>query len=106
MAAIDDLITQIEDEALRERLRVETNRITKEKKFGLVFESHLPEMTPIYSAKVRRHSRVVLRNGPLSNLWTVLSVRNGDAHCRNFGSGESQQIPVDDLVLCQLCIDG
>jgi adenine-specific DNA-methyltransferase len=35
MAAIDDLIAQIEDKALRERLRMETNRITKAKKFGL-----------------------------------------------------------------------
>ena len=31
MAAIDDLIAQIEDKALRDRLRIETNRITKEK---------------------------------------------------------------------------
>lgn len=61
MAAIDDLIAQIEDKALRERLRMEANRITKEKKFGLVFEEHLPELMPIYSAKVRRHSKVALR---------------------------------------------
>ena len=99
MAAIDDLIIQIEDKALRERLRVETNRITKEKKFGLVFESHLPEMTPIYNAEVRKHSRVMLRDGPFSNLWIVLSVRSGHAHCRNISSGILQYIPVDDLVV-------
>lgn len=99
MAAIDDLIAQIEDKALRERLRMETNRITKEKKFGLVFEDHLPELTPIYSAKVRRHSKVALRDGKLSDLWRVLSVRDGEAHCRNIGSGETRQISVDDLVV-------
>lgn len=33
MAAIDDLIAQIEDQALRERLRLETNRITKDRDF-------------------------------------------------------------------------
>lgn len=99
MAAIDDLIAQIEDKALRERLRMETNRITKEKKFGLVFEDHLPELTPIYSAKVRRHSKVALRDGPLSDLWRVLSVRDGEAHCRNIGSGETRDISVDDLVV-------
>ena len=43
MAAIDDLIARIEDQALRERLAVEVGRITKGKKFGLVFEGHLPE---------------------------------------------------------------
>lgn len=99
MAAIDDLIAQIEDKALRERLRMETSRITKEKKFGLVFEDHLPELTPIYSAKVRRHSKVALRDGKLSDLWRVLSVRDGEAHCRNIGSGETREISVDDLVV-------
>ena len=99
MAAIDDLIAQIEDKALRERLRMETNRITKEKKFGLVFEEHLPELTPIYSAKVRRHSKVAPREGLLPDLWRVLSVRDGEAHCRNIGSGETREISVDDLVV-------
>jgi adenine-specific DNA-methyltransferase len=102
VAAIDDLIAQIEDKALRERLSRETNRITKEKRFGLVFEDHLPELTPNYSAKVRRHSKVALRDGPLADLWRVLIVRDGEAHCRNIGSGETRQIPVDELVVvCQ-----
>ena len=99
MAAIDDLISQIEDKALRERLRIETNRIIKDKKFGLVFEDHLPELTPIYSAKVRRHSKVALRDGRLTDLWRVLSMCDSEAHCRNIGNGKTQQIPVDDLVV-------
>lgn len=99
MAAIDDLIAQIEDKALRERLRSETDRITKEKKFGLVFEDHLPELTPVYSAKVRKNSKVALRDGNLLDLWRVLSVRDGEAHCRNIGSGELRQFDVDDLVV-------
>ena len=99
MAAIDDLIAQIGDKALRERLQMETTRITKEKKFGLVFEDHLPELTPIYSAKVRKHSKVALRDGPLANLWQVLSVREGEAQCWNIGSGKTRRIQVDDLVV-------
>ena len=99
MAAIDDLIAQIEDKALRERLRGEADRIVKEKNFGLVFEEHLPELTPIYSAKVRRQSSVALRTGPLEDLWRVQSIRNGDTICRNFGSGVMREIPVEDLVV-------
>lgn len=99
MAAIDDLIAQIEDKALRERLTLEMKRLTREKKFGLVFEDHLPELPPIYSARVRRHSKVALRDGELTDLWRVLSVRDGEAHCRNIASGETRQIPVDDLVV-------
>jgi adenine-specific DNA-methyltransferase len=99
VAAIDDLIGQIEDKALRERLRTETDRITKEKKFGLVFENHLPELTPIYSARVRKHSKVALRNGSLTDLWRVLSVGDGKANCRNIASGEIWQHSTDDLVV-------
>ena len=99
VAAIDDLIAQIEDKALRDRLRIETNRIIKGKTFGLVFEEHLPELTPIYSAKVRKHSKVALRNAPLADLWRVLSVRDGGVYCRNIGSGKNRRIKVDDLVV-------
>ena len=70
MAAIDDLIAQIEDKALRKRLQEEwkRDRDSQQRKFGLVFQGHLPELTPVYSAKVRRHSKVALRDGPLSDL--------------------------------------
>ena len=99
MAAIDDLIAQVEGKALRERLRSETARITKEKKFGLVFENHLPEMTPIYSAKIHKGSKVALWNGPLTDQWRVLSVRDGKIQCRNIRSGKTREITAKDLVV-------
>ena len=37
MAAIHDLLAQVQDEALRERLEQEIDRMTKTKKFGPVF---------------------------------------------------------------------
>ena len=43
MAAINDLVAQIKDEDLRQRIEVELKRVMKHKKFGLVFEDHLPE---------------------------------------------------------------
>ena len=85
MAAINDLIAQIEDRTLRERLKIEAQRITKDKKFGLVFEEHLPELTPIYKAKVQRGNLVVEKGKDLSNLWRVLSVSKGQAVCLNKG---------------------
>ena len=45
MAALDDLISQIPDESLRERIRAEMKRANRQKKFGLVFEEHL--ITPL-----------------------------------------------------------
>ena len=43
MAAINDLIEQIEDEGLRQRINEELRKLLKQKKFGLVFEEHQPE---------------------------------------------------------------
>jgi adenine-specific DNA-methyltransferase len=99
VAAIDDLIAQIEDKALRERLRMETDRLIKQKKFGLVFEDHLPELTPVYSANIRKGCKVALRNGSLTDLWRVLFVRDDAALCFHSGSGEKRQIPINDLVV-------
>ncbi len=45
MAAINDLIARIQDPELRLRVTREVNELTKHKKFGLVFENHVPEMT-------------------------------------------------------------
>ena len=102
MAAIDDLIAQIEDKALRERLRDEAERITKDQKFGLVFEEHIPELHPIYSAKVRNNCKVAFRNGSLEDLWRVLSVRNGVASCRNITTGLTLNVPVKELVVVRM----
>ena len=48
MSAIHDLIAQVSDPRLRERLAAEWASASKEKKFGLVFEDNLPELLPLY----------------------------------------------------------
>ena len=53
MAAINDLISQIQDETLRNRIQEEVSKMAKQKKFGLVFEEHLPECTPLYDVPIR-----------------------------------------------------
>lgn len=42
MAAIDDLIAQVENPELRQRLALEVAKMNKKKKFGLVFYAVLP----------------------------------------------------------------
>ena len=56
MAAIDDLVGQIADEKLRARIQDELKKLSQQKKFGLVFEEHLPECTPLYEVPVKRGS--------------------------------------------------
>ncbi len=98
MAAIDDLIAQIEDPALRDRLREEVDRLTKEKKFGLVFEEHLPELTPIYNAPIRAGRRVARRDAPLTDVWHVLSADGDQILCLNPTTGERRHLQIVDLV--------
>jgi adenine-specific DNA-methyltransferase len=81
LSAIHDLIAQISDPRLRERLAIEWATASQDKKFGLVFEHHLPELLPLYRAKPRRGDLVCRKRGPLNELWQVRALRNGVATC-------------------------
>jgi len=99
MAAIDDLIAQIDDAALRVRLKEEADRLRRDKKFGLVFEEHLPELTPIYDAEIRRGVLVAKRGAAINQVWRVLQVEDGKAHCLDRASGEREWLPLAELVM-------
>ena len=58
MAAIEDLIKQIADTRLRDQLAAEVARLKSQKKFGLVFEEHLPELLRLPGMAARLGSRV------------------------------------------------
>lgn len=98
MAAIHDLLAQVQDEALRARLEQEINRLSKTKKFGLVFEEHLPECTPLYDIPVKRGSTVAKKNGAVSEMYKVNSIKDGIATCYHKVTEEKQEIPVDELI--------
>lgn len=68
MAALDDLIQQIRALELRDRIQKEADRLLKQKKFGLVFEDHLPECTPLYGMPIKRKFQVALKPAPKDNL--------------------------------------
>jgi adenine-specific DNA-methyltransferase len=99
MAAIDDLIKQIEDKALRDRLTQELDRISENRKFGLVFEEHLPECTPIYGAHIKKGSLVSRRDNKIKDIYYVLDVNDGLAICVNRINGEKVDIHIDKLVV-------
>ena len=98
MSAINDLISQIQDESLRDRIQSEVNKMSKQKKFGLVFEEHLPECTPLYDVPVKRGSLVVLKGGDINNKYIVGSIVNGIAKCMNKVTEEVEEIPLENLV--------
>lgn len=82
MAAIHDLLAQIQDEALRERIEKEVERITKTKKFGLVFEQHLPECTPLFDMPIQIGNSVMLRNSKGNkSIYVVLKLEDERVFC-------------------------
>lgn len=81
MAAINELIHQIQDEELRRRIEQELDKITKQKKFGLVFEEHLPECVPLYDVKIRRGAKVALKTGNINKTYTVTAIEGEKIYC-------------------------
>ncbi len=81
MSAIHDLIAQISDSRLRERLLAEWAVASQTKKFGLVFEDHLPELLPLYGVKPRKGDLVCLKQGSLKNIWQVRDVNGNTVAC-------------------------
>ncbi len=98
MAAIHDLLNQIQDEELRLRIEKEVDKISKMKKFGLVFEEHLPECTPLYDIPIKRGSTVSKRDSSFSDLYSVHSIKDGIATCIHKVSQECREFSLDELV--------
>lgn len=76
MAELHDLIEKIENPELRAQIQAAADRLTKQKKFGLVFEEHLPECTPLYDIPVRKGLKVSVRNGRANETYTVLKIED------------------------------
>ena len=103
MSAIDDLIAQVQEPRLREQLKREWAEAQKTKKFGLVFDRHLPELVPIPKARPRRGDLVAQKGGSLTDLWRVRRVSGGVAHCvrpeGTPGAGDPWELELEELVV-------
>ncbi len=99
MAAINDLIRQVEDKSLRERLQQEVARLSKQKKFGLVFEDHIPECTPLYGIPIRKGSLVAVKGEDIRDVYCVSSISGGTAAIINKISGNKSERPIETLVV-------
>ena len=78
MAAIDNMIEKISDLGLKQDISHEVARMKQQKKFGLVFEEHLPEATPLYDVPIKKKSLVAEKDGFFKVFYRVKRVE-GDA---------------------------
>lgn len=103
MAAINDLIARIQDPDLRQRIEKEVKELTKQKKFGLVFENHIPEMTLLYDYPISRGCKVICKSDDdkkLSEdiLWEVKKISKSKATCVHTVMNEEQTFNISDLI--------
>lgn len=103
MAAINDLIARIQDPELRLHVAKEVKELTKHKKFGLVFENHVPEMTLLYDYPISRGCKVIRKVDDDKRLtedilWEVMRVCRGMATCHHSITGEELQVSCQDLI--------
>jgi len=98
MAAIKDLLRQVADPALRARLEMEFERICKNKKFGLVFEEHIPECTPLYGVPVKRGGTVAIKTNQVNDIYSVMRIQGDKALCVRQSDGDMVELSLDSLV--------
>lgn len=98
MALLQDLIKQIGDETLRQRIMAEVNKLSRQKKFGLVFEEHLPECTPLYGVKIKNGSKVAQKAGQMSDIHIVRSIDGDRAICQRMAGHGEAEFALKDLV--------
>lgn len=99
MARIDDLIDQVHDEGLRTKLTAAAADLRKRKRFGLVYEDHVPESVLLTSpAGIRPGVQVMVRSEP-SNVtrYTVRSVDGDKVELDS--SNDVRTVTVDDVLL-------
>lgn len=105
MAHLDNLIESVKDPTLRAALHAEIDKVTKNRRLGLVFDRHLPESVTLPGFTIRQGEKVqVVTEGSddptdLDNtgIWTVIEMRPATAVLRD-GAGQTREVPVSQLV--------
>ena len=98
MAQLEDLIRDIADPRLRAQIASEVGKLKARKKFGLVFEQHLPETVQFPSLPVKPGTRVAYRDGR-TGLCTVSGINGKTATILPEAGGQEETAPKGDLVV-------
>lgn len=101
MARIDDLIAQVADKTLRQRLQAALTDMKRRQRFGLVFEEHIPETTSLLQFPVQAGSTVQRRSDPDGrHLYQVKTVTaRGKATVEPEEGGPAEVVTTNDLMV-------
>lgn len=99
MARIETLIQDVADSRLRDELSREVRKLKASKKFGLVFEEHLPETTRIPTLHPKVGDRVAFRTEKRNAMWEVLAVKNTTVELRKDAGVETRSAKVSEIII-------
>lgn len=100
MARIDDLIGQVADKTLKQRLLAAVGDMKRRQRFGLVFEEHIPETTALTALPVQAGATVQRRTDPEGRqLYLVRSVTKSRAVLEPEGGGADEAESIKNLLV-------
>lgn len=99
MARIDDLVAQVPDKVLRQKLQAAFADMKKRQRFGLVYEEHVPESTALLGLPVHVGATVQRRTDSSGSLFQVKSMTTRTARVEPEDGGELQSIPLKELLV-------
>lgn len=98
MSAIEQYINRIPNAELQQQLREEIERLTKKKRFGLVYENHLPDNVVMPEVKIRQGTKVALRDQTPNDVYEVQSLTETEVTCIHLSTMEEKTLPLTALV--------
>ncbi len=99
MARLEDKVAEIKDPELRGAIAEEVKALKAQKKFGLVFEQHQPEVVRVYRVPVRAGLTVAKKASALTETYRVTRVRDGMAELVKDADDSRESAPVDSLTV-------
>lgn len=107
MAKLEELLKRVSDQHLRAELGHEIKILKHEKRYGLVFEDHLPENALLYGAAIRPGQRVAKRGKKSDEIYTVVEsveggikyrIRNQAGPVNDTLGVSDETVPTDELI--------
>ena len=95
---LDQLVARVDDDTLRTRLAHEVELLRGSRRFGLVFDRHLPESVRLPDHPVRKGIRVALRDETSTETWIVDRFTDR-TRATAVLSGDGGTRPIADLVV-------
>ncbi len=98
MARLDDLIQQVSDKTLRQKLESAHADLKRRQTYGLVFEEHIPETSALLGLPITVGATVQMRDAiEGKQLFQVVSINGRGMKCQPEGGGDVVTIPAKDL---------